>query len=92
MTIQKWYSIVTLVNSLIVNIVVVWEMITTYSTCIHPRTGVAKLGATKFTQVDAGATKFTQVDAGRGQNVTFDPLYLENFLELECHRCLMAQP
>ena len=39
-----------------------------------------------------GWTKFTQVDAGRGQNVTFDPLYLENFLELECHRCLMAQP
>ena len=39
-----------------------------------------------------GSTKFTQVDAGRGQNVTFDPLYLENFLELECHRCLMAQP
>ena len=34
-----------------------------------------------------GSTKFTQVDAGRGQNVTFDPLYLENFLELECHRC-----
>ena len=33
-----------------------------------------------------------QVDAGRGQNVTFDPLYLENFLELECHRCLMPQP
>ena len=26
------------------------------------------------------------------QNVTFDPLYLENFLKLECHRCLMAQP
>ena len=33
-----------------------------------------------------------QVDAGRGQNVTFDPLYLENFLDLECHRCLMARP
>ena len=35
---------------------------------------------------------FTQVDEGRGQNVTFDPLYLENFLEHEHHRCLIPQP
>ena len=34
----------------------------------------------------------TQVDEGRGQNVTFDPLYFENFLELEHHRCLITQP
>ena len=24
--------------------------------------------------------------------MTFDPLYLENFLELEHHRCLITQP
>ena len=35
---------------------------------------------------------FTQVNEGRGQNVTFDPLYFENFLELEHHRCLITQP